>query len=98
DLSAGANGLWLVFEGAVGDYGFALPPTEAALARVIEDVNLTFGIGVDLDLSPHAAAAIDAALAKGLAARPGSANLRIGHDPLGAAALFDSAPRPWKDE
>ncbi len=98
ELNGGANGLWLVFEGAAGDYGYALPPNEAALARVLEGVDLTFGISVDLDLSPHAAAAIDAALAKGLAARPGSINLRIGHDPLGAAALANAAPRPWKEE
>jgi methylmalonyl-CoA mutase len=95
-LDGGANGLWLVFEGAAGDYGYALPPNEAALTRVLEGVDLTLGISVDLDLSPHAAAVIDAALAKGLAARPGSINLRIGHDPLGA--LTNAAPRPWSEE
>jgi methylmalonyl-CoA mutase len=98
ELVGGANGLWLVFEGAAGDYGYALPPSEAALIRVLEGVDLTFGISVDLDLSPHATAAVDAALAKGLAARPGSENLRVGHDPLGAAALVNSAPRPWREE
>src|SRR5579872_6115385 len=85
ELNGGANGLWLVFAGAIGDYGYALPPNEAALTRALEGVDLTLGISVDLDLSPHAAAAVDAALAKGLATRPGSAALRIGHDPLGAA-------------
>lgn len=98
EFDGGANGLWLVFEGAVGDYGFALPANEAALARVLEGVDLTAGIGVELDLSPVAAAMIDAALAKGLAAQPGSATLRIGHDPLGAAALANSTPRPWNEE
>jgi methylmalonyl-CoA mutase len=98
ELNGGANGLWLVFEGAAGDYGYALPPNEAALTRVLESVDLTLGISVELDLSPHAAAAVDAALAKGLAARPGSINLRIGHDPLGAAALANAAPRPWQEE
>jgi methylmalonyl-CoA mutase len=98
ELSGGANGLWLVFDGAIGDYGYALPANDAALARVLEGVDLTAGISVELDLSPRAAAAIDAALAKGLTARPGAANLRIGHDPLGAAALMNSAPRPWTEE
>ena len=32
DLSNGANGITLVFEGAVGDYGYALPATEEAVA------------------------------------------------------------------
>ncbi len=98
ELNGGANGLWLVFEGAVGDYGFALPATEAALARALEGVDLAAGIGVELDLSPQAAAAIDAALAKGVALSPGSASLRIGHDPLGAAALANAAPRPWNEQ
>src|SRR3984885_14485648 len=98
ELNGGANGLWLVFDGAIGDYGYALPANDRALARVLEGVDLTAGISVELDLSPHAAAAIDAALAKGLAARPGAANLRIGHDPLGAATLANSAPRPWSEE
>jgi methylmalonyl-CoA mutase len=98
ELNGGANGLWLVFEGAIGDYGYALPADDTALARVLDGVDLTAGISVELDLSPHAAAAIDAALAKGPAARPGATNLRIGHDPLGAAALANSAPRPWSEE
>jgi methylmalonyl-CoA mutase len=97
ELNGGANGLWLVFDDAIGDYGYALPANDMALARVLEGVDLTAGISVELDLSPHAAA-IDAALAKGLTARPGAANLRIGHDPLGAAALTNSAPRPWTEE
>jgi methylmalonyl-CoA mutase len=98
ELNGGANGLWLVFEGAIGDYGYALPADDTALARILDGVDLTAGISVELDLSPHAAAAIDAALAKGLAAGPGAANLRIGHDPLGAATLANSAPRPWSEE
>ena len=98
ELNGGANGLWLVFDDAIGDYGYALPANDMALARVLEGVDLTAGISVELDLSPHAAAAIDAALVKDLAVRPGAANLRIGHDPLGAAALTNSAPRPWTEE
>jgi methylmalonyl-CoA mutase len=98
ELNGGAGGLALVFESAAGDYGYALPPNEAALARVLEGVELSAGIGVELDLSPKAAASVDASLAKGLAARPGSENLRIGHDPLGAAALANAAPRPWQEE
>jgi methylmalonyl-CoA mutase len=98
ELNGGANGLMLVFEGGAGDHGVALPASEVALACVLESVDLTAGIDVEFDLSPVAAAIIDAALAKGLALRPGSANLRIGHDPLGAAALMNSAPRPWNEE
>src|SRR3972149_1150671 len=52
DLSNGANGLVLVFEGAVGDYGYALPPTEAAIARALQGVHLDAGIAVELELGP----------------------------------------------
>ena len=64
ELNGGAGGLALVFESAAGDYGYALPPIEAALARVLEGVELSAGIGVELDLSPKAAASVDASLAK----------------------------------
>src|ERR1700677_3956828 len=69
ELNGGANGLWLVFDGAIGDYGYALPANDRALARVLEGVDLTAGISVELALSP-----------------------------LAAAALTNSAPRPWAEE
>ena len=88
ELNGGASGLSLVFEGAAGDYGYALPPNEAALARVLEGVELLAGIGVELDLSPQATASVDAALAKGLAARPGSE--------IFASVTIRSAPPRWR--
>ena len=108
ELANGASGLSLVFAGAVGDYGFALPASAEALARTIEEIDLASGLVIELDLSPHAEAAIDAALAKGLlqpppmpspagssARKPG--NLRIGHDPLGAMAVTGGAAARWKE-
>ncbi len=58
DLSNGANGLMLVFEGAVGDYGYALPATEEAIAEALDSVHLDAGIALELDFGPpsrHAA-------------------------------------------
>ena len=86
ELENGASGLSLVFTGALGDHGFGLPAREDALARVLEGIDLT-GTAVELDLSPPAEAAIDAALAKGLALSPRATRLRLGHDPLGAMAM-----------
>src|SRR5512143_3038946 len=40
DLSNGANVLNLVFEGAVGDYGYALPATGAAISEALDNVYL----------------------------------------------------------
>ena len=52
DLSNGANGITLVFEGAVGDYGYALPATEEAVATILDGVHLDAGIAVELDFGP----------------------------------------------
>jgi methylmalonyl-CoA mutase len=51
DLANGANGLTLVFEGSVGDYGYALPSTGAAISQALDNVYLDAGIAIDLDLS-----------------------------------------------
>ena len=45
ELNNGASGLSLVFAGAVGDYGFGLPASEQALARALEDVDFSAGVG-----------------------------------------------------
>ncbi len=97
EIENGASGLSLVFAGSPGAHGFGLPAREDALARVLADIDLT-GTAVELDLSPPVAAAIDAALAKGLALSPRATRLRLGHDPLGAMAMAGSAARNWNEE
>jgi methylmalonyl-CoA mutase len=102
ELENGAAGLTLVFAGAVGDYGFGLPANQEALARVLEGVDLASGIAIELDLSPHAEAEVDAALAKGwllsaVTRSPASGNIRLGHDPLGAIALSGGAKRRFAE-
>ena len=97
DLENGATGLSLVFAGAVGDHGFGLPPGEQTLARALENIDIT-STAVELDVSPAAEAALDAALVKDLTQFRRAKDLRIGHDPLGAIALAGSASRPWTDE
>lgn len=96
ELQNGATGLSLVFAGAVGDYGFGLPPREETPGRVLEDIDLAGEVAIEFDPSPHAEAAIDAALARGLPRL--AKRLRLGHDPLGAIALAGGAARPWSDE
>ncbi len=98
ELENGASGLSIVFAGAIGDHGFGLPALEDAVARVLEGIDLTAGVAIEVDLSPPAEAAIDVALAKGLALPPRAKRLRIGHDPLGAMAIAGSAARKWNEE
>jgi methylmalonyl-CoA mutase len=98
ELNNGAAGLALVFAGAVGDYGFGMPASEEALARVLEGFDFNAGATLDFDLSPYAAAAVDAMLAKGFALSQRGAGVRIGHDPIGAMATTAGAARPWIEE
>ncbi len=99
DLTNAATGIMLVFGGAVGDYGYTLPPTEAAVAEALEGVHLDAGITLELDFGPPSrqAAGIvaDYVTAKGLA--PSSVHIRFGFDPLGAMASRGLAPMPWAE-
>ena len=97
DLSNGANALSLVFEGAVGDYGYALPATEEAIAAILDGVHLDAGIGVELDFGPPsrqvATLMADYVRAKGL--KPSALDMRFCFDPLGARAVRGAFPMPW---
>jgi methylmalonyl-CoA mutase len=99
DLENGANGLSLVFAGAIGCYGYGLGPSEAVLARVLDGVWLEAGVSLELDLSPPAkdAARHVAALVRRRGLAPGSVNIRFGFDPLGAMAVNGSSPADWPD-
>src|SRR5512145_419841 len=52
DLNHAASGAVLVFEGAVGDYGYALPATEAAIDAMLKGVHLDWGVPIELDFGP----------------------------------------------
>jgi methylmalonyl-CoA mutase len=96
ELDNGATGLSLVFAGALGDRGFGLPAHEQTLARVLEGIDIA-GAAIELDVSPQAEAAVDAALAKNLTLFRCAKELRIGHDPLGAMAFAGSTSRHWTE-
>lgn len=94
DLGNGANGLAVVLAGSPGAYGFGLPGTAAALARVLERIPLDAGAVLDLEPGPsgeQAAASLAAAVtARGLA--PSVTDIRFGIDPLGTAATGGGPP------
>jgi methylmalonyl-CoA mutase len=99
DLNNGANGLALVFQGAIGDYGYALPATGAAISAALDDVHLDAGIAIDLDLSRAAkdAAGLLATLVKVRGIAPQEVTIRFGFNPLGAMALTGENPMPWPE-
>ena len=97
DLDNGADGLTLVFNGAVGDYGYALQSNHSALTESLEGVQLDAGIGIDLDLGPACkdAALMLTSLAQSRGLAPNSLNIRFGFDPLGALASHGRMTVPW---
>ena len=97
DLNNGVNGLNLVFAGAVGDYGYALPPTPDAIAQALEGVHLDAGISVDLDLGPACkdTALMLANLVRTRGTPPGDAEIRFGFAPLSVLAANGWNAAPW---
>jgi methylmalonyl-CoA mutase len=99
DLNHAASGIVLVFEGAVGDYGYALPATEAAIDAALKGVHLDWSVPIELDFGPPSrqAAALMASYVKAKGLAPRSVNLRFGFDQFGAMATRGVAPKPWSE-
>ena len=97
DLNNGVSGLSLVFEGAVGDYGYALPPTPEAIAQALEGVHLDAGISIDLDLGPACkdTALMLANLVGTRGTSPADAEIRFGFAPLSVLAANGWNAAPW---
>ncbi|HEX2215374.1 MAG TPA: methylmalonyl-CoA mutase family protein, partial [Xanthobacteraceae bacterium] len=97
DLNNGANALQLVFEGAIGDYGYALPATGAAIIAALDEIHLDAGIAVDLDLGRQSkdAAGLLATLVRARGVAPDSVKLRFGLNPLGTVVMNGEWPAPW---
>ena len=99
DLNHAASGAVLVFEGAVGDYGYALPATEAAIETALAGVHLDWGVPIELDFGPPSrqAAGFVANYVKAKGLSPSAVNIRFGFDPLGAMATRGVVPKPWAE-
>ena len=94
DLTNGANGVALVFQGAIGDYGYALPATGAAISAALDNIHLDAGIAIDLDLSVQSkdAAGLLATLVKARGLAPQDVTIRFGFGPLGGVASSGQSP------
>ena len=99
DLNKGAHGLVLVFPGAISDYGFALPPTEAAVTNVLQGIHLDAGLDIEVEFGPPSrqAAGILAAHVRAKGLQPSAVRMRFGFDPLGAMAASGAPPMPWTE-
>ena len=97
DLNNGADALQLVFQGAVGDYGYCLPATGAAISAALDNIYLDAGIALDLDLSIQSkdAAGLLATLVKARGLAPKDVTIRFGFGPLALMAMTGETPLPW---
>jgi methylmalonyl-CoA mutase len=98
DLENGATGLSLVFAGSIGAYGFGIENSEAAVARVLQDVRLDASILLDLqvDGQPEIVAAALSDVLKKRGTAPEAVDVRFGFDLLGISATGRRAP-PWDE-
>lgn len=98
DLENGATGLTLVFPGAAGSYGFALPAAKDALSQALDQVWLdAIDIELDLGMQSKDAPAWLAEIVKERGIDPAKTKFRFGYDPLGAIARHGGSPVPWKE-
>ena len=89
DLANGADGLQIVFSGALGAYGFGLRRFDsAALHKAFDRVRFDAGASFELDLGPEGSdqALHFGALIERSGARPADCAVAFGLDPFAAAA------------
>lgn len=99
DLENGATGLALVFAGGSGSHGFGLEPTADAVAKVLKDIHLDAGIGIEFQVGPQSrmAAIHIAEYVKSNGIDPAACNIRFGLDPLAACAVWGNSPYSWEE-
>jgi methylmalonyl-CoA mutase len=99
DLENGATGLTLIFPGAIGNYGFALPATKEALAQTLDQVWLD-AADIELDIGPASKDAPYwlAEIARERGIDPAKTNFRFDYEPLGAIAHHGGATKSWNEK
>lgn len=100
DLEGGADGLQLVFAGSPGAYGGGLTSdSDEALAHVLANVRLDYGIPITLESSPRAPNAAGAIMRfiDNHHIEPSITRVSLGYDPLGMQALHGFASAPWSE-
>jgi methylmalonyl-CoA mutase len=97
DLQNGATGLLLVFAGSLNANGFGIEASSAALARVLDGIDLTAGIAVDLNLAPATRQVVrelaDLIRSRGLP--PAAVDLRTSFNVVGGFAATGVSPGSW---
>jgi len=99
DLENGANGLALIFAGAVGAHGYGIAATEEAIEHVLDGVLLDAGVAIELEVGADGedAARSLANLVTRRGLSPAAVEIRFGIDPVGAMAAAGGAARGWNE-
>ena len=100
DLEGGADGLHLVFAGAQGAYGCGLSSDgDEAIAHLLANVRLDYGIPVMVEHSPRAPNAAQAIMRylDSHHVEPSITRVSFGFDPLGAQARHGFLAAPWAE-
>ncbi|MGB6796784.1 MAG: methylmalonyl-CoA mutase family protein [Xanthobacteraceae bacterium] len=99
DLENGSTGLILIFAESISANGFGLEPSAATLARVLDGIDLTAGIALDLNLSPSSRHIVGdlADLVKSKGVAPAKVDIRFSINPIGGFAACGTSPRRWPD-
>jgi methylmalonyl-CoA mutase len=99
DLENGSTGLILIFAESISANGFGLEPSAATLARVLDGIDLTAGIALDLNLSPSSRHIVGdlADLVKSKGVAPAKVDIRFSINPIGGFAACGTSLRRWPD-
>lgn len=99
DLNNGASGIALVFQGSIGDYGYAVPPSEDVLKAAFDEVHFEWGVPIELQLGPLCkdAALMLANIVHQRGIKPTDVNIRFGFDPIGVLAANGWNNVIWPD-
>jgi len=99
DLENGATGLILIFSDSISADGFGLEPSAEVLARVLDGIDLTAGIALDLNVGPASRRIgndlADLVRSRGLA--PAAVDIRFSLNPVGGFAANGTNPLRWEN-
>jgi len=99
DLQNGATGLILIFSDSISANGFGLEPTAEVLVRVLDGIDLTAGIALDLNVGPASRRIGNdlAALVRSRGIAPASVDIRFSLNPIGGFAANGTNPLRWEN-